>query len=90
MGIRAQSVTRDGIRIEMGDGRTFEVTRQQVRANFQQETGTAAQRRTKTILWLRNSAIAALGAEQFNPRQFAVDFDNADGGFTSFGTSDEE
>lgn len=89
MGIRAQEVTRDRIYIEMGDARSFEVTRQQIVAHALAETGTRAQRRQKTIAWLKQSAIAALGAEQFNPRAWFIDYSDDDGGFNGFGTAED-
>lgn len=90
MGIQSQEVTRDHISITMGDGRSYSVTRQEIVAHALAETGTRAQRRAKTIAWMKTNAIAALGAEQFNPRAWFIDFNDDDGGFNGFGTSDDQ
>lgn len=89
MGIVSQEVTDGRLTIVMGDGRSATVTKAQIRNHFQGETGTVAERRAATIQWLKDAAIAALGAEQFNPRAWWIDFNNADGGLLGFGTSDD-
>ncbi len=89
MGIVSQSVTGNRLTIVMGDGRSASVTSTQVRNHFVGETGTNAQKRAATIQWLKDAAIAALGAEQFNPRAWVIDFNNADGSWIDFGTTAE-
>lgn len=80
--LRSQSLTREGITLVGSDGRTYSVTRPELVARFQLETGTPAQRKTKTLTWLRGQIEAALGPEQVPAALVDVDFDTADGGLT--------
>lgn len=77
--IRSQSIGSNGIQIIASDGRTFSVTRLDIRNNFLSQTGTLLQRIVKTRLWLRESIRDSLGVEQIDPTRINFDFDNTDG-----------
>lgn len=77
--IRSQSVSKDGITIVSSDGRSFSVTRAQVIARFGAETGNRAQRRTKTLAWMKTAIEAALGSDQVRLADIReLDFDDLD------------
>jgi hypothetical protein len=82
MNIRSQVMTREGLTITASDGRTYSVTRAQIRAQFVSGGGGAATRRTRTLQWLKDGVVAALGAAQCNPSLFTVNFEDADGSIT--------
>lgn len=75
--IRAQRASKDELYIQGSDGREVTITRAQVVARFQSETGSRAQRRTKTLTWLRDQLVTALG-EQVDPALLTADFDDQD------------
>lgn len=86
MNISRQSITREGIEIVDPQGRTFAMTREEIRALFQSQTGTRNQKRSKTLAALRDLADVALPDCGFKSPdvKWTVDFDDAgDGGFVT-------
>lgn len=77
--IRSQRIDANGIEIVASDGRTFSVTRAQIRNFFQAQTGTRAEKRAATIDRLKDEIRDALGANQINRASLSLDFDDADG-----------
>jgi len=77
--IRSQRVDSTGIEIVASDGRVFSITPSQIRANFLSQTGSTASRRTKTLQWLKDQIVAALGAEQIDIATIVADFRSSDG-----------
>ena len=71
--LRSQSIDANGLSLVASDGRSFTLTRAEVIAHFQTETGGRAARLAKTIQWAKDSIEAALGPEQVPA--FLVDFD---------------
>ena len=71
--LRSQSIDANGLSLVASDGRSFTLTRAQVVAHFQSETGGRAARLTKTIQWVKDSIEVALGPGQVPA--FLVDFD---------------
>lgn len=59
--IISQEVTKDLVSIVRVPGVTFTLTRSAVKTYYQAQTGTAATRKQKTITWVINSLIAAMG-----------------------------
>ncbi len=74
--IRSQEVTRDGLSIVASDGRSFAITRAEIIAFFQAQTGTRTQRRNATIAEIKARIEAALGAEQVPASALGFDFDD--------------
>lgn len=77
--IRSQSLTPDGLTIVASDGQSITLTRAQVIAHFQSETGTRAKRLLATIQWVKDSIEAALGAEQVPALLTDFDADDVQG-----------
>ncbi len=68
-----------GVYLWASDGREVLVTRAQLRQQFLAATGGRAQRRAAAAGWLKQQAVAALGAEQLDAAAMAFDFDDSDG-----------
>lgn len=77
--IRSQSLTSDGLTIVASDGRSITLTRADVIAHFQIETGTRAKRLRATIQWVKATLEAALGPEQVPALLTDFDADDAQG-----------
>ena len=80
--LRSQAITSTGITLVASDGRSVSISFAQVRARFLVETGTLAQRRTKTRTWIATEIQNALGAEQVSLGKVTTAFRDADGGIT--------
>lgn len=78
MCIAAQRVSKDELYIELTDGRTYTITRAQVLALYQQQSGNAANRKAATILVIKNQIVAAFGAALIDVNALTIDFDQAD------------
>lgn len=76
--VRSQSVDKDGITIVASDGRVFSVTRAQIMAFWQAQTGGAPSRKSATIDWVKTNMEAALGPEQVPSTLATFDFDTTD------------
>lgn len=76
-----------GIYIQASNGQTVTVTKRQMLARYAIETGSRAQRRTKTMNWLRQQIVDALGAAQISLASLITDFDENDGTPTSLEVS---
>jgi len=72
-----------GVHLQASDGRSITLTRADVLANFASQTGTRAARKLKTMQWVKDQIVAALGAEQIDPAGIAHDFDDATGEVTA-------
>ena len=79
MPLRSQKLDATGIEMTASNGKTFTMTAAQVRARFLIETGTVAQRGVKTITWLKQEIVNALGADQIDLAGLDFDFDRATG-----------
>lgn len=77
--IRSQSLTSNGLTLVASDGRSVSITRADVIAHFQSETGTRAKRLAATIQWVKDSIEAALGPEQVPALLADFDFDDVQG-----------
>lgn len=77
--IRSQSLTSDGLTIVASDGRSITLTRVDVIAHFQSETGTQAKRLLATAQWVKDSIEAALGPEQVPVLLTDFSFDGVQG-----------
>lgn len=77
--IRSQSLTSDGLTIVASDGRSITLTRTDVIAHFQGETGTRAKRLLATIQWVKDSIEATLGPEQVPATLIDFDADDMQG-----------
>jgi len=77
--LRSQSIDANGLSLVASDGRSFTLTRAEVIAHFQAETGSRASRITKTIAWVKDSIEAALGPEQVPAFLIDFDFDDVQG-----------
>lgn len=77
--VRSQRIDANGIEIVASDGRTFSVTRAQIRSFFQAQTGTRQEKRAATIDRLKDEIRDALGAEQCSKGMLHLDFDDSDG-----------
>lgn len=77
--IRSQILNTDGITIVASNGKTFSVTRSEIRTNFLSQNGNLASRRTKTIQWLKDNIVSSLGSEQFDFNKITADFSESDG-----------
>jgi hypothetical protein len=82
MNIRSQVLAATGLTIVSSDGRTFSVTRQQIRAFFVAASGNNASKRSATQTWLRNNVVTALGTNQIDISRWTVAFADADGSLT--------
>ena len=71
-------VTKDKLYIKVSDGRTWTITRAEIRANYMTQTGTAAQRKQKTIDWVKDQALAALGEMIGTRSNMVIDFNAGD------------
>lgn len=71
--LRSQSLDANGLSLVASDGRSFTLTRAEVIAHFQSETGNRAAKLAATIQWVKDGIEAALGPEQVPA--FLVDFD---------------
>lgn len=82
--LRSQSIDANGLSMVASDGRSITLTRAQVIANFQTQTGSRAAKIAATIQWVKDSITTALGAEQVPA--FLTDFSYDDvQGFKSLG-----
>ncbi len=72
-------VGKVGLHLTASDGRSVTLTRAQVVAFFQAQTGTRAAKRAATIAWVKTTIRDALGAEQVDVASIAADFDDTDG-----------
>lgn len=77
--IRSQSITSSGLSIVASDGRSITLTRAQVIANFQSQTGSRAAKIAATIAWVKQQIQAALGPEQVPALLTDFDFDDVQG-----------
>lgn len=77
--IRLQSLDASGLVIVASDGRSVTITRADVIAHFQSETGTKAKRLLATIQWVKATLEAALGPEQVPALLTDFDADDAQG-----------
>ena len=85
--IRSQTLTVNGLTIVASNGRSVAVTKENIRARFLVETGTNAQRKTKTITWFKSQIETALGPEQVPTAVITADVNTATGSPTSFEVS---
>ena len=85
--IRSQALTANGLTIVASNGRSITVTKEDIRARFLIETGTNAQRQTKTITWFKSQIETALGAEQVPTAAITADVNTATGSPTNFEVS---
>ena len=76
--IRRQEVTKDLLYIQASDGREFTMTRAEVQAIWQAQTGNAAARKAATIAIVKAQIEAALGAEQVSASILIFDFNTGD------------
>lgn len=74
-----QYVGAEGLHITASDGRSITLTRQQILANYQSQTGNAAARKAKCIDWAKQQIVAAIGAEQLDALLIDLDFNTVDG-----------
>lgn len=77
--LRSQSITPDGIDLVASDGRSITLTRAQVIAHFQTETGSKPVKIAATIAWVKAQIEAALGPEQVPQALIDFDFDDVAG-----------
>jgi len=70
--IRSMVVDEKGVVIVASDGRVFEITPTQVKNNYAAQIGTEAERKAKTIQWLKEEIEAALGIEQVSAAQIII------------------
>ena len=70
-----QRVTNSSIFVRATNGNTFNLTKAEIQAHAATETGTAAQRKAKTITWVLNQMQAALGADMVDITKVTVDVD---------------
>ena len=61
------------------DGRIFSITREEIKDFFSLQTGSEAQRVTKTLKRIRDGIVAALGVEQIDIAMIKTDFRTSDG-----------
>jgi len=79
--VARQKFTKSEIRVEDSSGRVFVLTRADVKALFAAQTGTLAQRKSKTLLAIRDLAHAALpdcGFKDDPAIRWTIDFDRGD------------
>lgn len=77
--LRSQSIDANGLTLVASDGRSITLTRAQVVAHFQAETGSRAARLAATIAWVKASIETALGPEQVPASSLDFDFDDVAG-----------
>jgi len=65
--LRAISVTSNSIGVTCSNGASLTVTRQAIADEWQNFSGTNAEKRAHVIQWLKDQAETALGAVQFKP-----------------------
>jgi hypothetical protein len=80
--IRSQVLTEDGISLVASDGRSITITKSDVLAHYQTETGSAATRKANTIQWAKNLIVSTLGQEQIDITQLVLDADMTLGKFS--------
>lgn len=73
-------MTRDNLLIEGSGGRTYTVTKEELRAQWASGGGNAATRLARTIVWVLDGIVAALGLENIDRTELELLFDSADGG----------
>lgn len=71
--LRSVTATKDGISIDAGA--TWTVTRAQIKAYFQAQAGTPAQRKAATLAWLKADLLATLGEGFSATEEIGFDFD---------------
>lgn len=80
--LRSQRIDDNGIELIASDGRSITITKADVLAHYQSETGSAATRKAATITWAKNQIVSALGKEQIDLAQLLIDADMTLGKFS--------
>jgi hypothetical protein len=75
---RSQIANKDGLEIVASDGTTYAITRAQVLAIYQAQTGNAASRKAATIAIIKQQMADAFGLSQFDPLTCDLDFSATD------------
>jgi hypothetical protein len=73
--IRSQTLTRDGLSMTSSRGVTFTLSRAEILAHYNTESGNATARRLATIAWAKTQIVTALGNDMIDATEIDLDID---------------